>query len=127
MKKLFLTVLIGLFLMGCGNKQESNNGMNMKEGHDMAAMSSASKQPGMAQEQGMKEGQMMTADELKNAPVFRKAKKDEIGKQVVCPVMGTKFNVKENTEVADYKSKSYYFCCGACPPQFKENPDKYAK
>lgn len=127
MKKLFFVVLIGLFLTGCGNKQETNGGMNMKEGHDMAAMSNTGNEPGMAKEQGMKKGQMMTADKSKSAPVFRKANKDEIGKQVVCPVMGNKFNVKENTEVADYKGKSYYFCCGACPPQFKENPDKYAK
>ncbi|MBN1384771.1 MAG: YHS domain-containing protein [Elusimicrobia bacterium] len=59
--------------------------------------------------------------------VIRKARKDEIGKSVVCPVMGTKFKVKKETEAADYKEKTYYFCCPACPPEFKKNPGKYAK
>jgi YHS domain-containing protein len=60
-------------------------------------------------------------------PVFRRAIKDEIGKKVICPVMGSKFIVKSDTEVADYKGKSYYFCCPACPSEFKKDPEKYAK
>lgn len=59
--------------------------------------------------------------------VMRTARADEIGKDVVCPVMSTKFKVKTNTQVADYKGKSYYFCCGGCPDEFSKDPDKYAK
>ena len=59
--------------------------------------------------------------------VIRNAKADEIGKEVVCPVLGTKFKVSKVTQASDYKDKTYYFCCAACPAEFKKNPDKYAK
>lgn len=58
---------------------------------------------------------------------MRTARADEIGKDVVCPVMNTKFKVKKNTQAADYKGKSYYFCCSACPGPFSEDPGKYTK
>lgn len=115
MRKLFLAVLIGMLFMGCNSNQPvDKSGMDMNT--DKQSMSMPENNTGVAQDKG-----------TKDLPVFRKANKDEIGKQVVCPVMGDKFIVKENTDAADYKGKSYYFCCGACPPQFKENPDKYAK
>ncbi|HAX61468.1 MAG TPA: YHS domain-containing protein [Elusimicrobia bacterium] len=50
-----------------------------------------------------------------------------MGKAVVCPVLGTKFNVSNVTQASDYKGKTYYFCCAECPGEFKKNPDKYAK
>ena len=62
----------------------------------------------------------------KEGLVLRTATVDEIGKDVVCPVMrNVKFKVKSITPVADYKGKSYYFCCGACPGKFSEDPEKY--
>ena len=42
--------------------------------------------------------------------------------QTKCPVMGGDIN-KEI--YADHEGKRVYFCCAACPPQFKENPEKY--
>lgn len=57
----------------------------------------------------------------------RNPTKEEIGKAVVCPVMGSKFKVNATTPVYDYKGKAYYMCCGQCVKDFKENPDKYAK
>ncbi len=60
-------------------------------------------------------------------PVIRNARADEMGKAVVCPVLGTKFNVSNVTQASDYKGKTYYFCCAECPGEFKKNPDKYAK
>ena len=42
--------------------------------------------------------------------------------QETCPVMGGKIN----TEIyADYEGKRVYFCCEACIPTFKEDPEKY--
>ncbi len=57
----------------------------------------------------------------------RAPKADEIGKDVVCPVMGTKFKVNKTTQVFDYKGKAYYMCCGGCPQAFSKNPEKYIK
>jgi len=59
--------------------------------------------------------------------VIRMARPDELGKDAVCPVMGTRFKVTAITQAADYKGKTYYFCCNACPPEFQKNPDRYAK
>lgn len=42
--------------------------------------------------------------------------------QTKCPVMGGDIN-KEI--YADYEGKRVYFCCAACIPQFKEDPEKY--
>lgn len=44
--------------------------------------------------------------------------------QTTCPVMGGAIN-KEL--YADYKGERVYFCCMACPPQFKKDPEKYLK
>ena len=59
--------------------------------------------------------------------VIRKPLEGEIGKAVTCPVMGTKFKVKKNGLVADYKGNSYYLCCSGCIEPFKKNPEKYAE
>ena len=116
MLKTILVVLLGVVFIGCGKKQEVK--MDAK---------SAVKHAGYHQES---KGSSSTKVDAKTAatakiPIVRKAKKDEIGKAVVCPVMGSKFDVKEFTEVVDYKGKSYYFCCGGCPGSFKKNPEKY--
>jgi len=38
-------------------------------------------------------------------------------------------NVKKSQAYAstEYQGKTYYFCCAACPGEFKKNPGKYAK
>ncbi|CAK8720693.1 YHS domain-containing protein [Candidatus Electrothrix laxa] len=42
--------------------------------------------------------------------------------QTKCPVMGGDINKEV---YADHEGKRVYFCCAACLPQFKENPEKY--
>ena len=42
--------------------------------------------------------------------------------QTKCPVMGGEIN-KEI--YADHEGKRVYFCCAACLPKFKENPEEY--
>jgi len=49
----------------------------------------------------------------------------KIGTNAVCPVMKEKFKITKNTTAIKYKNKTYYFCCPACPPEFKANPEKY--
>ncbi|OGC04741.1 hypothetical protein A2276_02050 [candidate division WOR-1 bacterium RIFOXYA12_FULL_43_27] len=44
---------------------------------------------------------------------------------VECPVMGTKMNKSEAYSSTEYKGKTYYFCCAACPGAFRQNPEKY--
>jgi YHS domain-containing protein len=44
--------------------------------------------------------------------------------QTTCPVMGGNINKEIYT---DYQGKRVYFCCAACVPEFKKNPDKYLK
>ncbi len=51
----------------------------------------------------------------------------EIGREAVCPVMGTKFKVTKSNQAAEYKGQTYYFCCGGCPDAFKKDPEKYIK
>jgi len=55
----------------------------------------------------------------------RQPNQAEIGKIVSCPVMNSRFEVRKDTQVIDYKGKSYYFCCPHCVGDFKKNPDKY--
>jgi len=45
-----------------------------------------------------------------------------VKKQTVCPVMGGAINPNQ---FADYDGKRVYFCCGACPAEFKKDPAKY--
>ncbi|MBZ4660417.1 MAG: hypothetical protein JG766_2340 [Desulfacinum sp.] len=44
--------------------------------------------------------------------------------QEKCPVMGGAIN---KDIYVDYQGKRIYFCCPACPEEFKKNPDKYMK
>jgi len=46
---------------------------------------------------------------------------------VVCPVMGTKMKRSGAYDQAEYKGRTYYFCCGACKPAFLKDPGKYVK
>jgi len=60
-----------------------------------------------------------------------KAKKAPEPTSIKCAVMtGREVNIKAATAshlYADYKGRRYYFCCGACPTAFKQDPAKYAK
>ena len=44
--------------------------------------------------------------------------------QTHCPVMGDPIN---KNIYLDYKGYRIYFCCKACPEDFKKNPEKYMK
>ena len=44
--------------------------------------------------------------------------------QTMCPVMGGAVNKRF---FADYQGKRVYFCCNACPAQFKKDPLKHVK
>lgn len=111
MQQVIFIILLGLFLNGCGEKSEPkmNTEMGKHMEHETGIMDTE-KEPG-----------------IQNEVVTRKARKNEIGKAAQCPVMGSKFNVDKNTEAADYKGSSYYFCCAGCPGMFKDNPEKYIK
>lgn len=62
-----------------------------------------------------------------NAVLIRKAKAGEVGKKAVCPVMKDTFTVTKSTDVAEYKGKTYFFCCPDCAPVFRKDPAKYAR
>ena len=44
--------------------------------------------------------------------------------QEKCPVMDGKI---DKASYADYQGKRIYFCCPACPDEFKKDPAKYMK
>jgi YHS domain-containing protein len=52
-------------------------------------------------------------------------------KKMHCAVMAShEINVKDAEKkkaYSDYKGNRYYFCCSGCIPDFKKNPEKYAK
>lgn len=50
---------------------------------------------------------------------------DCIGNKVVCPVMGTVFNIDKDTKSYEHDGKIYYFCCPGCVDKFKAEPEKY--
>lgn len=49
---------------------------------------------------------------------------EKTGAQTKCPVMGGTVNQDIH---ADYNGKRIYFCCQACPGEFKKDPDKHMK
>ena len=52
-----------------------------------------------------------------------KAKADD--EDVICPVMKSKIMKSEAVGKAEYKGKTYYFCCPPCEEQFNKDPEKY--
>jgi YHS domain-containing protein len=62
------------------------------------------------------------ADDLK----VRQPNRAEIGMMVNCPVLNSRFEVRKDTQIIDYKGKSYYFCCQDCVSDFMKDPDNYA-
>lgn len=45
--------------------------------------------------------------------------------QEKCPVMGDP--ITNRNFFTDYQGKRIYFCCAACPEEFKKDPGKYLK
>ena len=62
------------------------------------------------------------ADDLK----VRQPNQAEMGMMVNCTTLNSRFEVEKDTQIIDYKGKSYYFCCQECLINFMKNPDKYA-
>jgi len=44
--------------------------------------------------------------------------------QANCPVTGYPINKEQ---FVDYQGKRVYFCCSACPEEFKKDPEKFMK
>ena len=104
MKKLFFVLTAAVILAGCTAEKTAAPAANADNGGAIKSAAPA-------------------AEALKS----RAPKADELGKDVVCPVMGTKFKVNKTTQVFDYKGKAYYMCCNGCPQAFSKNPEKYIK
>lgn len=45
--------------------------------------------------------------------------------EAVCPVMKNKFKPGPDTEFAEYKGQTYWFCCPGCRGKFLADPEKY--
>src|SRR3989339_2022756 len=106
MAVLVVGVVIGL--AGCKKQQEAQQPMSQNEMNEMSPAQAPAEVPSAK-------------------AVIRQATPDEVGKQAFCPVMKENFKVSKITQASDYKGKTYYFCCNACPPEVQKNPDKYAK
>ena len=47
---------------------------------------------------------------------------------LVCPVMGSKIESKEQASGSSvFEGKTYYFCCGGCKPEFDKDPASFVK
>ena len=55
------------------------------------------------------------------------APKKTAAKKVTCPVSGDPVKDITKADKAEYKGKTYYFCCPDCKPKFDKDPAKYAK
>jgi YHS domain-containing protein len=99
-------VLLALCFAGCKSK---SNEMKMNPGVKTDSLS------------------VQEAVQSSNGVVIRGVKQEELGMEAVCPVSQRKFKVGAATKAAEYKGKTYYFCCEACSPMFQKSPDKYVK
>lgn len=69
-----------------------------------------------------------TVKEIQKQAKKNLEKKTKMDKEMVnCPVMGTKMKRSQVFETAEYKGKTYHFCCAGCKPAFLKNPDKYVE
>jgi Cu+-exporting ATPase len=50
---------------------------------------------------------------------------EEVGNMAVDPVCKMKVDEKKAPAKAEYKEKTYYFCCPGCKKAFLQNPDRY--
>lgn len=122
MKFLSSILFCGILLWGgCASREEKSQITN----DGLTAQTDASSGPAgsMGSPEGKEEAAAVASEEI----VMRRARPDEVGQLAFCPVMKTQFKVKAVTDVADYKGKSYYFCCAMCPTEFGKNPQKYAR
>lgn len=51
----------------------------------------------------------------------------KVGDKVICPVMNTRMEVKDNSLFVNYQDKKYYVCCNECVGDLNKNPEKYLK
>ena len=51
----------------------------------------------------------------------------KIGDKTKCAVSGEEMVVEATSPKAEYKGKTYYFCCGGCKQKFEADPAKYLK
>ncbi len=47
--------------------------------------------------------------------------------QATCPVMGETFAPSDESEFAEYKGVTYWFCCRGCKGKFVADPEKYLR
>lgn len=66
-------------------------------------------------------------DGTNNGLASRKVRSDEIGKEAICPVLGNKFIITQETKAVDYKGETYYFCCPGHDSKFISDPEKIYK
>lgn len=66
------------------------------------------------------------AADMGEKPVVVTPYESEIGLEKFCPVMEYDFVVDARTPVVLYKGERYYMSSPAGPPQFAEDPEKYA-
>lgn len=58
------------------------------------------------------------------SPVWAAAGSANGNPQEKCPIMGGKI---DTSSYLDHLGKRIYFCCPACPAEFKKDPAKYMK
>ncbi len=51
----------------------------------------------------------------------------KMGDQTSCPVTKESFKVTDASPHAEYKGKTYYFCCSGCNEDFNKNPQRYVR
>jgi YHS domain-containing protein len=49
----------------------------------------------------------------------------KVGDRTKCPVSGDEFVVSPTSPKAEYKGKTYYFCCPGCDKEFAKDPEKF--
>jgi len=47
--------------------------------------------------------------------------------EATCPVMGKQFTPGPETQFAEYKGQTYWFCCPGCREKFLAEPETYLK
>lgn len=110
LKTLFLAAIVAAFVAGC-----TQNAADTAENAPPPAKADATsdQSPAMPEDKG---GAAMLVD-------FTNDKGE-----LVCPVSGDVIASKDAAAGhQDYNGKRYYFCCGACPPAFEKDPDKFAE
>jgi len=60
-----------------------------------------------------------------SAPAVRPPGTAKVGDLAICPVQGQTFRVSAETTHAEWKGKTYSFCCDGCLEDFLKAPDAY--